>query len=251
MVRGLYIAGTGMLVQRQRMNTISNNIANVETTGFKKDMLVSRSFKDMMIERINDPAVVNRTPLVGPLNTGVHIDENVTAFSASGMEETERYTDFALAGDAFFCVQTPDGERYTRAGDFVVTKDGYLVTNDGYYVMGMDDKPLQVGFNEFASDELGNLYVDGESAGRMKLVQFEDKLTLRKQGDNLYYTTTEQPTGATSPTLRQGFLENSNVDISREMVDMIEVYRTYEINQRVIKTIDESLQKTCNELGRV
>lgn len=251
MVRGLYIAGTGMYVQRQRMNTIANNAANVDTTGFKKDMLVSRSFKDMMIERINDPSVVSRTNLVGPLNTGVHIDENVTAFSQGGMEETQRYTDFALANDGFFCVLTPDGERYTRAGNFNVNKNGYLVTSEGYAVLGSDGNPLNAGFGEFGCSENGGLFMDEELLGYFKLVRFDDNLTLRKEGQNNYYATTEQPKASTSTVVKQSYLEGSNVDMGREMVDMIEIYRTYEANQRVIKTIDETLQKTCNELGRV
>ena len=100
MLRSLYTAASGMLVQRKKMDVITNNITNVETTGYKKDQLLSRSFKDMMIERINDPAVINISKTVGPLSTGVHVDEITTDFAQGNMENTERLTDLAIQGRA-------------------------------------------------------------------------------------------------------------------------------------------------------
>jgi flagellar basal-body rod protein FlgG len=251
MLRSLYIAGTGMLVQRKKMDVLTNNIANVETTGYKTDTLLSRSFKDILIERMNDPAVINISNSVGPLNTGVHIDEVVVNFTQGNMEETERLTDLAIDGPGFFTVATQDGERYTRDGSFGINNEGYLVTADGYYVQGAGGA-INVGLGGFAVDAQGNITVDGTSAGQLKIVNFEDLTGLRKTGNNLYANYTGQAVLQTElGTVRQGSLEASNVDITRQMVDMMEISRTYELNQRMVKMIDESLGKTVNEVGRV
>ncbi len=136
MIRSLYTAGTNMIVQRKRMDVITNNIANVDTTGFKGDKLLSRSFEDMLLERVGDPAVLNRSYNVGPLNTGVHIDEVITDFTQGTVMETGRPTDVALMTDGFFVINTPAGERYTRDGSFSRNAEGYLVTSDGSNVVG-------------------------------------------------------------------------------------------------------------------
>jgi flagellar basal-body rod protein FlgG len=251
MLRSLYIAGTGMLVQRKKMDVLTNNIANVETTGYKTDTLLSRSFKDMLIERMNDPAVINISNSVGPLNTGVHIDEVVVNFLQGNLEETERLTDLALDGPGFFTVLTPNGERYTRDGGFGINSEGCLVTADGYYVQGSGGA-INVGLGGFAVDSQGNITVDGNFVDQLKIVSFEDLAGLRKTGSNLYVNYTGQAASqAELGSVRQGALEASNVDITRQMVDMMEISRTYELNQRMVKMIDESLGKTVNEVGRV
>lgn len=251
MLRSLEIAGTSMLVQRKKMDVITNNITNIETSGFKKDQLLSRSFKDMMIQRINDPNVLYVSNDVGPLNNGIHIDEVRTDFVQGNLEPTERLTDFAIQGSGFFVVSTPNGQRYTRDGGFSVNSQGYLVNNDGHYLMGTNGR-VQVGNGQFSIDDQGNVKVGGANVNKIRLVDFDDPNGLRKEGNNLYYNYTNQNVITPKETIvKQGFIENSNADVSREMVDMMEVSRTYETNQRMIKMLDESLSKTVNEVGRV
>ena len=124
MLRCFYTAGTGMLVQRDRMEVLANNLTNVDTTAYKSDLLISSTFKDMMIERLNDPNVVSTTNSVGALGTGTHIEEVYTSFVQGSVEETNRSCDFALEGDGFFVVSTSDGIRYTRDGSFSVNSAG-------------------------------------------------------------------------------------------------------------------------------
>ena len=124
MLRSLYIASTGMLAQREKMDIATNNIVNVDTTGYKKDTLITRSFKDMMIQSMNGQDI-------GPLNTGIHVDDVRTSFDQGSMEQTDRLTDVALEGDGFFVVNTAAGIRYTRDGAFAVSSDGYLVNSEG------------------------------------------------------------------------------------------------------------------------
>lgn len=251
MLRSLYLAATGMMVQRKKMDVLTNNIANVETTGYKKDRLLSRSFRDMMIERTGDPYIVSILTEIGPQNTGIHVDEIYTDFANGSMEETGRLSDLALQGSGYFVVSTAAGERYTRDGSFTVSTDGYLVTADGNPVMGTNGR-IKVGTGKFTVDAQGNVTVNGATAGKLRVVSFADEGGLRKIGNNLYINYTNQAVGtAAGCTVKQGFLESSNVDIVREMVDMMEVSRTYETNQRMVKMLDESLGKAVNEVGRL
>ncbi len=249
MLRGLYTAATGMTVQRNKMDVLTNNIVNASTTGYKKDTLISSSFAEVLIERINDPYVISTSEEVGPYSFGTHIDEIYTDYSPGNIESTGTQTDLAISGDGFFTVETPDGERYTRSGNFTVNQQGYLVTCGGYYVLG-ENGPISVGSGAFAVDGEGNITIDGEARGALRIVQFEETANLRKQGENLYYTLNgETPTDAVSCQVMQGQLESSNVDIADEMTDMIMVYRTYEANQKILTMTDETLGLAVNDLG--
>ena len=250
MVRGTYIAGTGMLLQRRRMENITNNIANADTTGYKKEHLVSHSFDAVMIERIKDTHVVGYTMNVGPLNLGTQIDQLYVNFEQGGLEGTERTTDLALVGDVFFVMQTPAGERYTRSGSFYIDQLGYLTDGEGNFLLG-ENGPIYVGGLDFTVDAAGGVWVDNQFTDRIRVASFADNGTLRKQGSNLYFSLAGPQAQAEPYAIRQGFLEISNVDIAREMVDMLTVFRTYETNQRMLTMIDETVGKAVNEIGRL
>ena len=252
MVRGLYIAGTGMLLQRRRMETITNNIVNAETTGYKKEFNIAHSFDEVFLRRINDNRPILSTPgrAVGPLNLGTQVDHLYIDFTQGATEGTERPTDFALLGDGFFVVQTADGERYTKTGHFYLNDAGFLTDGDGNLLLG-DNGPINVGGLNFSVDIAGNVFTADGYIDTIRVVSFEDNSTLRRQGNNLYFAT-EPPLAAAHPySIAQGFLEMSNVDIGREMVDMLAMYRTYETNQRMITMIDETIGKAVNEIGRI
>ena len=251
MVRGLYIAGTGMLLQRRRMETITNNIVNAETTGFKKEFNVAHSFDEVLTRRVNDPssrAVLGR--MVGPLNLGTQVDQLFINFEMGALDGTERPTDLALIGDAFFVVQTADGERYTKSGHFYLNNDGFLVDGEGNFVLGQNG-PINVGGLDFRVDSGGNVFTADGLVDTIRVVSFEDNHTLRRQGSNLFFATV-QPMAEPNPyQIAQGFLEMSNVDIGREMVDMLTMFRAYETNQRMITMIDETVGRAVNDIGRL
>ena len=250
MVRGMYIAGTGMLLQRRLMENITNNITNADTTGYKKEHLVSHSFEDVLIERIKDTSVVGWTRYVGPLNFGTQIDQLYINFEQGSIEGTGRSTDLALAGDVFFVMQTTEGERYARTGAFYIDDQGYLVDGEGNFLLG-ENGPIYTGGLNFTVDMQGGVWLDGVYADRIRVVSFDDNGSLRKQGSNLYFSL-DGPAAAAQPyAIHQGFLEISNVDIAREMVDMLTVFRTYETNQRMLTMIDETIGKAVNEIGRL
>jgi len=250
MVRGLYIAGTGMLLQRRRMETITNNIANADTTAYKKEHFVSHSFDEVLTRRINDHNRFWPDSRVGPLNLGTQVDHLTIDFQMGNLEGTERPTDFALIGDGFFVVQTPQGERYTKTGHFYFDNEGYLIDGDGNYLLGANG-PIYVGGFDFRVDTFGNVWTENGLSDTIRVVSFEDNTTLRRQGDNLYFATEAPMAAPNEYRIAQGFLESSNVDIGREMVDMLTMYRTYETNQRMITMIDETLGRAVNEIGRL
>ena len=248
MLRGLYTAATGMTVQRNKMDVLTNNIVNASTTGYKQDELISSSFEEVLIERINDPYVVNTSDEVGPYSFGTHIDEVFTNFAQGSFEETGTATDLAISGEGFFAVETPDGERYTRDGNFSVDQQGYLLTGSGYYVLG-DNGRLNVGTGGFTVAQDGSVTVGGEVSDTIRIVRFEEMTGLRKQGENLYYSLNGEIPTEDGGEVLQGYLEGSNVDIASEMVDMISVYRTYEANQKILTMTDETLGLAVNDLG--
>ena len=251
MLRSFYIAASGMLAQRDKMGVLTNNISNIDTTGYKRDVVVSRSFQDLLIQNTTASGFYRKTGPTGPQNTGIHTDHVVTVFSQGGLEETSRMTDVALEGPGFFVINTPQGARYTRDGSFAVGRGGYLINSDGHFVSGTNGN-IFVGDGEFSVDEQGYVTVDGQPAGRLRIVTFDDLSGLRKSGDNLYSNYTGQAEReAVDAKVKQGWLEGSNVDMASEIVSMVELNRAYELNQRVLKMVDESLSKTVNEVGRV
>lgn len=244
MLRGLYIASNGMLTQRKRMEVTSNNITNVETKGFKKDVLNVTTFNEVLLNRINGG---NPSNGIGSMNYGIHADDVSTNFEQGSLEETRLDTDLSLEEEGFFVVQTPKGLRYTRSGNFTVDSNGYLSTQEGYRVIGMNGQ-VDVGTKGFSVDEMGNVRVGGAITNKLRIVNFTDPQSMNKDGGNIY---DGQVIDLANPKVKQGFLENSNVDIGQELVDMIEIQRSYDANQRVLKIIDESLGKAVNDIGRL
>ena len=249
MIRSLYAAATGMLVQKNKMNVVVNNIANIETTGYKKDRLLSSSFKDMLIARTGSPSAGGSFTAVGLQNTGVHIDDVYTDYTQGDLEQTDNNTDMALQGDGYFVIMTNNGLRYTRDGSFTVNSNGYLVTSDGNYVMGTGGS-IYLGTNDFKVDANGNISVDGKGMSSLRIAAFTDNSTLKKVGNNLY-TATQAAITPVGTTVKQGSLESSNVDVADEMTQMMQINRAYDTNQRVIKMLDETLGKAVNDVGKL
>ena len=143
MIRGWYTGASGMNAQQNRLDAISNNLANVDTAGYKRDITVSKSFPELLIRRTNADGVYHTSvgsadaaPIIGKLGLGVETNENYTDFTQGSFKITNTNTDAALSGKGFYCVETPQGERYTRNGNFLIGKEGILETKDGYPVLG-------------------------------------------------------------------------------------------------------------------
>ncbi len=259
MVKGLYTAYTGMRNEQKRLDVISNNIANSNTTGYKKMGVTSQAFDRELALRVHDDSDGFLAKRIGNVSLGVKIGETYTDYSQGGFRETGNTYDIALEGDGFFTISTTDKSgtehvRYTRDGSFTVTRDGYLVTKDGDFVLGTDNQRIQIpGANTatVAIDSLGNIYANEVLVGQLQVVDFENKDALLLYGENMFEALPEAGMVASNALTRQGYLETSNVNVINEMVSMIAITRAYETNQKMIQTIDSTLDKAVNEVGKL
>jgi len=204
--------------------------------------------------------VVDKLKISNPINTigsigyGVHIDEVFTDFTQGQLQPTGNPLDLALEGKGFMCIETAGGERYTRNGEFTRNSEGYLVTKEGNMVLG-EKGAIQINGETSSINEKGEVLVDGALIDKLKLVDFKDYELLRKEGDGLIKIADEidvqENLTETKSILRQGYIEGSNVNSVREMVDMLTMLRSFEGNQKVLKAYDEMLGKSVNELGRI
>ena len=248
MVRGLYSAGLGMVAQMQRMDVITNNLANADTTSFKRDHVVSHSFSERFLHRINDPGIRMFNPRIGHISPGVFVDDVFTVFTQGSLRETHNSFDFALYGEGFFVIDVNGTEFFTRDGNFTLS-NGMLMTATGGRVQGLDgDIILPNGYTEV--NERGEIMVNGELVATLRLVNFSDLHSLRKMQDNLYRTTEDSEQIASNARILQGFIEGSNVDTVREMVEIINISRAFETNSRMVTIIDQTLQHAVNDIAR-
>ena len=253
MIRGWYTGASGMNAQQYRLDTISNNLANVDTAGFKKDVTVTKSFSELLLRRKDFDGVyenpfgsADAAPIIGKLGVGVETNENFTDFSEGSLRLTNTSTDLALHGKGFFAIQTPDGERYTRNGNCMIGKEGILETKDGYPVLG-ENGYIRVTNDGFTVNQDGILLdEEGNEIDRFKVVRFDNERYLKKMGESLYSTNdiagpAHIAEGAERPAFLQGYSETSNVNVVNEMVQMIEVNRAYEANQKTITSEDSMM----------
>lgn len=247
MIRGLYTAATSMQTQMNRMDIITNNMANANTVGYKKDAMVQDSFSQQLAKRIEKMGDTK----VGTVSLGVGTSNVVTNFDQGNMKNTGGRLDCAINGDGFFVVSAPNGERYTRAGNFTLNNNGDLTDSNGNLVMSTNNTPIHIGTGEVGISNTGCVMVDNEIAGNIKVVDFEDKAYLTKEGEGLFKTKEGASEKAFEGTVLQGFTEGSNVNSVREMVNMITLNRNYEANSKVIQTEDNLLDKAVNDIGRL
>lgn len=267
MLRGFYTAATGMISQQRQQEALANNIANVNTPGYKADQTTLRAFPEMLLHQIGAIKTIpteNQLNLkvsnpVGSINTGVYAQEMVPNHIQGDMRETGLPTDMALIngvlpdekGSLFFTVQNEAGEqRYTRNGNFTVDQEGYLVANDGYYVLDAAGNPIFTNGIEFNVTQNGVIQTEaGDIPLGIAYVANTDELV--KEGTDLYAGEAGAVPADAIFQVEQGFLEQSNVDAGRTMTEMMEAYRMFEMNQRVLKAYDDSMEKAVTEVGRV
>jgi len=255
MIRGLYTAISGLITQEAKMDVITNNMANVNTVGFKGDELKIKKFEDVLLQsydRINGKQTQKTT--IGSISLGSRIDETTTSFEQGAMQDTGKKTDFALDGSGFFTVLKDNGtstqKYYTRDGHFNVNSKGNLVTYTGDSVLDSSGNTINVGSNKFSSDENGNItIVNSGNSVKLGVVDFNTTKNLIKVGDNLY--TTSEVSKASNAVVRQNSLEKSNVNVIGQMVEMMNTMRTFETNQKIVQALDQTLGKAVNEVGTV
>lgn len=236
-----------MMVEAARQETITNNLANSETIGFKRDLALQRAQAELPVLRVADSSPLPVQPVIGTLGTGSLVAGIHTVHEQGVLRETGRELDLAMAGPGFFTVETAQGLRFTRSGAFTLDADGFLLTDAGHRVMGTEGY-LQIPAGELTVDNDGGLFVDGAPVGQLRLVAFAEQELLSKQGESLF-DASGQAALPVAAQVQQGFLESANVQIIQEMVKMIATQRAYETNQRALQAQDELLGKAVNEIG--
>jgi flagellar basal-body rod protein FlgF len=252
MIRGLYTAASGMLASMRRMELVTNNLANVQTAGFKQDRAALSTFDEMMILQEGSPTPGSAGANLGELGMGAVAEEPMIDFTQGALQDTGRSLDIGLEGPGFFTVQTQDGLRYTRDGGFTRDALGRLTTTQGDPVLGFDGNPIEIPPGKLSLDPSGALSVEGQPIGQLALVEFDLNQPLRKVGNNQFVARIEgdQPRVATATAVRQGFIEGSNVDMAGAQTTMMELQRAYQASQRLIQYQDEMVGRAVNDIAR-
>lgn len=257
MLRALYSSATGMKAQEMLIDVTANNLANVNTNGFKRSQL---DFADLLYATISqagaEVATGQPSPIGLQIGSGVRPVGTTKLFTPGSFEQTTNPTDVAIMGEGFFKVQLPSGEdRYTRDGSFRIDANGTLVTADGYAIADTITIPQGATSVTVGSDGVVSAMVLGviQPAGQLTLYNFQNPAGLSSEGGNLYAVTDASgPELAGTPgengfgSLRGGFLERSNVEVVTELISLITAQRAYEINSRAIRAGDEMLSTTTD-----
>lgn len=266
MVKGLYTAYTGLVNQQNRLDVLTNNLANSATNAYKKEGTTTTTFGETLAIKIKDTSDYGLAKKLGEITPGVKIGENYTDYSQGSFRVTDNVYDVALDGDGFFAISFTNkaGEtsvKYTRDGAFTVNTNGYLVTKDGDYVLNqngaLNSDPGQASFIQLdpnvdlVIDETGALYQNNQLVGQLGIVDIADYNYIEKYGENMYQLAEGGQVQDSDAKAVQGTLEMSNVNVVSEMVEMITISRAFETNQKIVQTIDETLEKAVNNLGRI
>lgn len=249
MERGLYAAASSMMAQQTMQDILADNIANASTVGFKQTNITFRALQAMILERQTSDG--NIGPTVGELGLGVTSDKTYTDWELGPITQTNNPLDASLGPGQFFAVQTPRGERYTRAGNFQIDAVGNLRTSSGQPVLDTVGQPIQARDGQAKIDPRGNVIANGRVVAQLKIVTI-NPASLTRDGDSTYAATAPNAVqAAAQPEIRPGTLEQSNVNGVRSMVEMITITRAFDMAHRALTTQDELLRHAAAEVGKV
>lgn len=246
MLRGIYAAASAMIQELARQDQTANNIANASTPGFKRDSIQFESFPSMLLE-----ASDQKGHLLGGITPGSVVSSVTPDLSRGSPRETGNPLDVLIRGEGFFVVETPDGKAYTREGSFIVGPENMLSTQKGHRVLG-DAGPIFLVHGEGTIDADGRVMSRDQACGRIHIAVFRDLAGWAKDANGyLLPPPGVEPSPNTSrPALEPGYLEWSNVNPVKEMVQLITVLRSYEASAKALTAQDETLQKAVNEIAR-
>lgn len=270
MYQGFYNLASGMLTQSRNLNVISNNMVNIQTPGYKSDKMVSTTFQEEMLYRTGRRSKGDPTPLATTSKIR-SADRTYVSYEDGDFELTDAPMDFALTGKGFFCINTPQGVRYTRNGSFYVDDEGYLALNGSGRVQGVDGGPIAIDAENFSvdgkgvisvpitppeGDEEGDTGTGDEAAptsrvlGQLRVVDFADYEQLHKEDYGLF-STGQAAQDVESPSILWQALERSNVNMMDEMTCMMSSQRALQSAAQVLKMYDQIMSKASNDIGRV
>lgn len=247
MIRGLYTSASALLTQELRQETAANNLANLSTPGFKEGRVVNTSFPEVLVGQLQ----AGKWQPLGTYTRGAAVDELNLKWNQGPLYETGRPADLALEGEGFFTVLLDDGQAaYTRNGSFLLDEEGYLVTAQGYRVQG-ENGPVWLGEDDWQVDAQGVVLENGAAVDALRIVGFVTP-NLQNLGEGFYRPLPGNELrewNELKVSVRQGFLEGSNVDAAGQVEQMLEALRTFEANQQMLRIYDDLLKTGANEIG--
>jgi len=251
MIKGLYSAVSAMIMNANREQVISHDVANMDTPGFKQ---VLATQKEYITTQVNDPmsSLDSSVPVtdVGTLGLGVQSGSDAIDFTQGSIQTTDNPLDLAIEGTGFFEVKTPDGNCYTRDGRFLRDSSGMLVTSDGYQVLDKNGQPIKLGDGTVSVSSTGEISVDGTATAQLNLVEFDNPAQeLQHDQGNLFHATGTAKAASNSSVV-EGALESSNVNSTQVMSQMMEVSRLYEAAQQMVQNQDSLLGEAISTLGK-
>lgn len=248
MFKGFYNLTSGMLTQGRRLDVIANNMTNVATTGYKSEKFTASTFDEVVWSLVG-----NKNKQYTQLGTVSYItapSQLYTDYTPGSFDETGMPLDFVIEGEGFFAVNTAEGRVYTRKGNFSLDEEGYLGLPDVGRVLDQDGQEIQIYTDQVQVDEYGQIFMEGGGyLGRLGVFAFEDNAQLGKGTQGLFMSDVEGE--AVDVRLRQGMVERSNVDLIRQMTEMIESQRAYQSAAQVTKIYDQLMTKATTDVGRL
>lgn len=251
MFSGFYNLASGMITHGKHLDVISNNMANVATTGFKVDTFTGQTFDEVMYSLVGnkDKNYID----IGERSYATVPSELYTDYTQGSLEETRMPLDFAIDDDGrgFFAIQTDDGIRYTRAGDFSLDDEGYLCLPDHGRVLDRDGEEIALVTDKIKADDFGRIYTEaGGFLGQIGVYVFEDTAGLTKDPMGMFDAGGAQPQ-ADAVVVHHGMLERSNADLVQQMVSMISTQRAYQSSATLTKMYDQVMGHAASDLGRL
>ncbi|MES2744575.1 MAG: flagellar basal-body rod protein FlgF [Bdellovibrionota bacterium] len=260
MLNNIYVPVAGALAQERALETIANNLANVNTVGFKADSVAftllepepHKNYPSAIPPANYKEDMKDVYPLRGNEMASVGIAEMERDFSQGPAMNTHNKYDVMLEGEGFLAVQTSEGARYTRAGNLSLSNDGILISKNGDPILG-EKGLISVRSTDFEINQQGEIFQDGQLVDKLKLVTFDNPKELEKVGNNNYFFGGDETTIKSADGLRvqQGFLEGSNVNAIKSMTSMIVAHRSYEAYQKAVANYDKMMEKSSNTIGQV
>ncbi len=252
-MESIYTLLSAMKGQQRQMDAVSNNLANVNTPGYKGDKVLFREYYNELMgqDLESEEEKFAHNEFLSPFSRGgtsfVMPDHVSPSMKNGTYKNTTNPFDIAIKSDGFFVVETPYGERYTRNGQFLLDSNKFLITNSGDKVMGKKG-PIQISSKDFSVGTDGAIFVNGKEVDTLNIVGFSEKTRLTKMGNSYWAPShsSQKPTKIDPVSIHQGYLEGSNVDTVDEMVKMISVNRSYEASQKMMRSLDELDEKSIS-----
>ena len=252
MTKGFYNLTSGILSQTRRLDVIGNNMTNLSTAGYKSETYTDRTFEEVLISRVGNKDKSGAT-VIGGESYILAPDQLYTDYTQGSFKETGMPLDFAIQGDGFFAIQTDNGVEYTRGGNFSLDGQGRLCLEGHGLVLGTDGAPITLTTDRIRADANGRIYTQdgGYYLGQLGVFTFADNGQLAKGESGLFLANGQQVQAAQTPTVLWKYTEDSNVDMLREMTQMLSAQRTLQGGAQVLKLYDSLLTKATTEVGRL